>query len=72
MGDEGVRDRRRGGMAFINLRRKKGIYLGGDTRVGSLSLSSLSPSFSFLARFPSSYRDIVCVLRRETERGLPR
>lgn len=54
-------------MAFINLRRKKGIYLGGDMRVAFLSLSFfLSPLFIFSrdSRLP-----IVCVLQCETERG---
>lgn len=61
-------------MAFINLRRKKGIYLGGDTRVAffSLCLSLLPCLFLFSRDFPVFLSSGCCGAkpeRGEVERG---
>lgn len=45
-------------MAFINLRRKKGIYLGGDMRMAFLSLSH--PFFFFFHAIPVFLSSVCC------------
>lgn len=53
-------------MAFINLRRKKGIYLGGDTWVAFLFLSP-SPRLFLFSRDSlldsSSYPSVCCIAK---------